>query len=266
MFVERDGANIAYEITGSGDVDIVMSHSLASSSVMWEPQMPALSAGHRVIRFDTRGHGASDAPAADYTLEQLADDAIAVIEQSARPPVIWIGLSMGGMLGQFVALKRPDLLRCLVLCDTSAQIPAAAGSAWDERINAVREGGMAALAEATMQRWFTPNYLREEPPAVLPIRAQIEATAVAGYIGCVQAIRQLDILERLPAIEIATLIIVGADDPGTPVAASEAIQARISGAELVVLENASHLSNVEQADAFTAAVLSFLSDIKQQNF
>ncbi len=259
MDIERDGAAIAYHIDGPADgTAVVMSHSLGSSSVMWEPQLPALTDAYRVVRFDTRGHGDSGAPDEPYSLDQLAGDAAAVIEAEASAPVHWIGLSMGGMIGQTLALKRPELLRSLMLCDTSAQVPADGQAVWDDRIAAVREEGMAALAEPTMQRWFTPNYLREDPPAVLPIRAQFEATDVAGYAGCCEAIRRLDNLTRLHEIELPTLIIVGEDDPGTPVAASEAMQREIAGAELVVLPNASHLSNVEQEEAFNDAMRGFL--------
>jgi len=259
MHLDRNGTKISFRIDGEGNSPtVVMSHSLASSSMMWDVQIPALLHRYRVVRFDTRGHGDSDAPHGAYDLEQLSDDAIAVIEANADQPVHWVGLSMGGMIGQYIAMKRPDLLRSLVLCDTSAQIPPETQPAWDDRLDQVRDGGMNALSEATIQRWFTPNYIREEPPAVMAIRAQIETTSVAGYIGCVEAIRKLDILDRIGAIELPTLVIVGEDDPGTPVSAADAIHARISGSELVILPNASHFSNVEQADAFTDALMEFL--------
>ncbi len=260
MHIEIDGVKISYQVEGAAaGPTIVMSHSLASSSVMWDPQVPRLGDNYRLVLMDTRGHGESDVPEGPYRLAQLADDAIAIIEATSDKPVHWVGLSMGGMIGQFVAAKRPDLLRSLVLCDTSASIPDDAQATWDDRIAAVREGGMSVLAEATIQRWFTPNYLREDPPAIMPIRAQIEATNANGFIGCSQAIRELDNLDSLSSIKLPTLIIVGEDDPGTPVAASEAMHERIEGSQLCVIPKASHLSNVEQAGMFTEVLLVFLA-------
>jgi 3-oxoadipate enol-lactonase len=164
------------------------------------------------------------------------------------------------MIGQCIALNHPHRLKSLVLCDTASIIPAEAQPVWQERLDKVRKKGMEALSEETMERWFTPSFLRQNPPMVKLIREQILATPVAGYIGCAEAIRRLNYLDRISGIKSPTLIMVGEDDPGTPVSASEAMHERIPGSKLVVLPSARHLSSVEQAEAFNAALLKFLKN------
>jgi 3-oxoadipate enol-lactonase len=165
---------------------------------------------------------------------------------------------MGGMIGQGLALSHADRIERLVLADTAAIIPDEAQPVWQERIDTVHKMGMQAVAESTLERWFTPNYLAQNPPEIDQIRQQILDTTVAGYIGCSEAIRSLNYLNRLPAIEIPTLIMVGADDPGTPVAASEAMHAQIKGSKLVVIPDAAHLSNIEQTQIFNDSLITFL--------
>ena len=258
MLVEANGISVHCEVSGREDQPFAaLSHSLGSSMVMWEPQLPALEQRFRVLRYDTRGHGDSSASESPYSLDQLGDDAIALFDALDIGPVHWIGLSMGGMIGQNIALRHPERLLSLVLADTSAQVPQEAQAVWEDRIQAVRDGGMGMLAEATMQRWFTPAYLREDPPAVMGIRAQFANTAVEGYVGCCRAIQGLDHLDRLGEITLATLIIVGAEDLATPVSAAEAMNARIAGSTIVVLDHAAHLSNIEQAVPFDQALANF---------
>jgi 3-oxoadipate enol-lactonase len=211
------------------------------------------------LRYDTRGHGGSDAPSGAYTLAQLVDDVVGLLDRLAIDRVNWIGLSMGGMIGQGMALSHSDRIESLVLADTAAIIPDEAQPVWQERIDAVRQKGMAAVAESTLQRWFTPNYLKRKLPEVDQIRQQILMTSVDGYIGCSEAIRRLNYLNRLAAIQTPTLIMVGADDPGTPVAASEAMHARIAGSKLAVIPAAAHLSNIEQAEIFNTNLMTFLN-------
>ncbi len=259
MKIEANGIQINYELSGKTDAPVVvLSHSLACSMVMWDPQLDLLEAHFRVLRFDTRGHGASDAPQGSYTLEQLVDDAIGLMDGLEIDRVRWVGLSMGGMIGQGIALHHSSRLESLVLADTAAIIPDAAQPLWQERIDAARNQGMQAVAESTLERWFTPNYLKQNPPAIDKIRQQILATPLAGYIGCSEAIRRLNYLDQLSAIQIPTLIMVGADDPGTPVEASEAMQARIKGSNLVVIPEAAHLSNIEQSEIFSTNLMAHL--------
>jgi 3-oxoadipate enol-lactonase len=259
MKIETNGIQINYELSGKMDAPVVaLSHSLACSLMMWAPQLELLEARFRVLRFDTRGHGDSDAPPGSYTLEQLVDDAIGLLDGLNIDRVHWVGLSMGGMIGQGIALHHSGRLESLVLADTAAIIPDAAQAVWQERIDAVQNQGMQAVAESTLERWFTPNYLKQNLPEVEQIRPQILATPVAGYIGCSEAIRRLNYLNQLAAIQTPTLIMVGADDPGTPVEASEAMHTQIKGSKLVVIPEAAHLSNIEQSEIFSTNLMAHL--------
>jgi len=237
---------------------VVLSHSLACSGVMWEQQMPALVEGYRVLRYDTRGHGGSDAPAGPYTLDALGDDVIGLLDALDIERVHWVGLSMGGMIGQNLALRHPQRLVSLVLCDTTSRVPEEARSIWDERIAVAEKSGMQALCDETMQRWFTPPFLEADGPELGAIRAQFLSTPTSGYVGCCQAIRDLDYTDRLAEIHLPVHVLVGADDPATPPAASRTIQEKIADASLTVIDDASHLCNVEQPDAFNRALIGFL--------
>lgn len=260
MKIKVNGININYELTGPKGAPVVMlSHSLACSLVMWQPQMAVLESAFRVLRFDTRGHGDSDAPPGAYSLEQLAADAVGLLDALKIETVHFVGLSMGGMIGQCLALDYSDRLKSLALCDTAAIMPAETQPIWQQRIDAAGETGMAGQVDETLERWFRPEFLQLNPPEVDMIRRQILATPPAGYIGCCEAIRRLNYLERLAAIGLPTLIMVGEEDPGTPVAASEAMHACISGSKLVILPEARHLSNIEQAEAFNTALMDFLA-------
>ena len=250
---------IHYEISGKAENPVVMlSHSLGCSSIMWVPQLAILGTSHRVLCFDTRGHGSSDAPSGPYSLEQLGEDAVGLLDTLGIDQVHFVGLSMGGMIGQSVALNHPERLLSLTLCDTTAFIPQDALPIWRDRIQTVRSKGLKAVVNETMERWFTPPYLRRNPPEVKIIRDQFVATPVEGYIGCSEAIMKLDYLERLTEIRVPVQIMVGEEDPGTPVTAAEAMHERISGSELMVIPSAAHLSNIEQAETFNGALTAFL--------
>lgn len=262
MKITANGIAINYALEGPAGAPVVtLSHSLATTLAMWNAQMKDLTARYRVLRYDTRGHGGTDAPAGPYTLDQLAEDARALLRALGIARTHWVGLSMGGMIGQALALKAPELLASLALCDTSSRVPPEARPTWDERIRVAETQGMEPHVEPTLGRWFTPAFREKRPEVVERVRAMIRGTNPAGYVGCCRAIAALDLTDRLGAIKVPTLIIVGEDDPGTPVAASEAIRDRIPGSELVVLKSASHLSNIEQAEAFTRALTAFLARV-----
>ena len=241
---------------------IVLSHSLGSSGIMWEQQMPVLVDGYRVLRYDTRGHGGSDAPAGAYTLDGLADDAVAMLDALDIERAHWVGLSMGGMIGQNLAIRYPERLSSLVLCDTTSRVPEQARPLWGERIAMAEKSGMEPLCAGTMERWFTPPFIEADGPALKSIREQFLCTPTSGYVGCCHAIRELDYTERLSSITLPVQLIVGADDPSTPPEASRTIQERISGACLTVIDNGSHLCNVEQPAAFDRALLGFLESVR----
>ena len=261
MHVELNGVRFNVDLSGKADGPaVILSHSLCTTLAMWEEQLAVLAPHFRVVRYDTRGHGASDAPPGAYTLEQLAADAVGVLDALGIEKANWVGLSMGGMIGQGVALYHPQRLHKLVLASTAAVMGEELQPVWTERIMRARASGMASLVDETLERWFTPPFLAADPPAVHRIRRQILSTPVSGFVGCCEAIRHLNYLERLAAIEMPTLIIVGEDDPGTPVAFSEAIHARIAGSRLVVIPAARHLCNIETPRAFNDPLLAFLSD------
>ena len=261
MRIKANGIQMNYELSGKkGSSVVVLSHSLASSLVMWNPQMDILTPYFQILRYDIRGHGGSDVPSGAYTLEVLRDDIIGLLDALNINQVHFIGLSMGGMIGQSLALGYPHRLRSLALCDTAPVISQEAQPIWQERINKTLSKGMEAQVDETMERWFTPSFLKQGSPMVEIIRKQILTTPVQGYIGCAEAIRKLNYLDQLSKIKIPTLIMVGEDDPGTPVSASEAMHKRLSNSKLVILPSARHLSNIEQAEVFNTTLLKFLKD------
>jgi len=259
MLIKANGIEINYELTGKADAPVVvLSHSLASSMVMWEPQLKVLEPDFRVLRYDMRGHGNSEVVKGAYKLEVLGNDVISLLDALDIGTVHFMGLSIGGMIGQGLALDHADRLQSVILCDTAPLLPEEAKPLFVERINQAREHGMESLAEGTLARWFTPPFLEKDPPVVNQIRKQILATPVEGFIGCSHAILGLNYLDRLAEIGLDTLVIVGEDDPGTPVSAAEAIHAEINDSELVIISSAAHLCNIEQAENFNRAISDFL--------
>jgi 3-oxoadipate enol-lactonase len=207
MKISANGIQMHYTLEGPADAPMVtMSHSLATDLSMWDPQAKALVQRYRVLRYDTRGHGATDAPAGAYTLTQLADDARALLKALGIARTHWIGLSMGGMIGQTLALTSPEILRSLSLCDTSSRIPADMKHVWDERIATVDAKGMDPMVEPTIARWFTPKFIETRKDVIEPVRAMIRRTPPKGYVGCCHAIKALDLTDRLKAITLPTLI------------------------------------------------------------
>jgi len=265
MYIKANGIRIHYELSGRKDGPVVMlSHSLASSLKMWEPQMGMLESHFRVLRYDTRGHGKSETTPAPYTLEILGEDALGLLDELGMDRVHWVGLSMGGMIGQSIALNHPKRLKSLALCDTASIIPPEAQPIWDERIEGVRRKGMESQLEATMERWFTPSFFNLNPPMLTLIKEEFLATPAEGYIGCAGAIRRLNYLERLGDINLPTFIMVGEDDPATPVSASRAIHKHIKNSKLVILPFTRHLSNVEQPRVFNENLVEFLMNVSNK--
>lgn len=260
MKVTANGIDVHYTLDGPANAPVVtLSHSLATDLSMWDPQMDALRARYRVLRYDTRGHGGTDAPAAAYTLDQLAADARALLGALGIAKTHWCGLSMGGMIGQTLALERPDLFASLSLCDTSSRIPAEARPLWADRIKTAESQGMEPLVEPTLGRWLTAPFRARRKDVVDGVATMIRSTPPQGYAGCCHAIAALDLTDRISAISIPTLVIVGEEDQGTPVAASKVMNERIKGSELVIIPAAAHLSNLEKPEEFTAALTKFLA-------
>jgi 3-oxoadipate enol-lactonase len=265
--IEANGITVHYQLTGPEEAPVVMlCHSLAANFAMWDAQLGALAARYQVLRYDLRGHGATAATSGPYSLELLADDALALMDALGIHACHFIGLSIGGMIGQVLALRKAKPILSLALCATSSRIPPEAQPAWEERIRTAESDGMSALAQATLDRWLSQDFQRREPAETKRIRKMIESTPLAGYVGCAHAIRSLNLTERLKQIDLPTLIIVGKDDPGTPVAASEVIQREIKGSRLLVLDDAMHLCNIEQAEAFDAALREFVDKLEPGYF
>lgn len=260
MKTTTNGIQTYYELHGrEGAPWLVLGHSLACSVRMWDPQIEALKGRYRILAYDTRGHGASDAPAGPYTLDMLADDLAALLKAVGATNPHFCGLSMGGMIGQTFALKYPGVLRSLVLADTTSRYPAEAAAVWAERIRTAQTKGMEPLAQPTLERWFTAPFRQNHPETVDAIRQLIVATPVAGYAGCSAALPKINTTARLKDIGVPILVIVGEQDGGTPPAMAREIHENAPGSTLVVLPQAAHLANLEQPEAFTRALDGFLA-------
>jgi len=245
------------ETEGPADAPVLMiSNSLGSNLHMWDDQIPALSKHFRIVRYDSRGHGESAAPAGPYSLEQLGKDALAILDALGVRKAHWMGLSKGGAVGQWLLLNAPERIERAVLANTAAQFGSA--DTWNERLRIVREQGMAGLVQAVIDRWFTKEFQAKAPEAIARIKAAFEKTPAEGYAACMAALRDLDLRDALRNIRNQVLVIVGKSDPATPPEAGKAIADAIPGARLVELD-AAHLSNIEAKDAFNQAVIDFLT-------
>jgi 3-oxoadipate enol-lactonase len=262
MQQKSNGTDLYYEIHGAREDDsrpwLVLSHSLACSVAMWTPQLAKFSHHYRVLAFDTRGHGSSEAPAGPYTLDQLADDLRGLLDGLGITAAHFAGLSMGGMIGQVFALRHPGILRSLTIADSTSRWPPEAVDLFAGRVKIAQTQGMEPLVKPTLDRWFTPSFHKSNAAEVAKIGVAIRATPVAGYAGCSYAIPRIDTTRRLKEIHCPILVIVGKEDPGTPLVMSQEIHANSPGSELVVLENAAHISNIEQPTNFNRALEGFL--------
>ncbi|MDP6352983.1 MAG: 3-oxoadipate enol-lactonase [Alphaproteobacteria bacterium] len=259
MRITANGVGIGYRLDGPEDAPVVcLSNSLASNMTMWAPQVAALAADYRVLRYDTRGHGTSEAVPGPYSIAMLAEDLLALFSELGIARAHFVGLSLGGMIGQWLAAHHGEVLASAALCSTTSRVPPEMAPAWDERVATAEGAGMAALVEPTIERWFSPAFVAAEPGAVDPVRAMIRDTSIAGYAGCIGAIKTLDQTAMLAGIDVPTLVIVGEDDPATPVAAARLIHGAVANSELVVIPGARHLCNIERGGAFNDALLGFL--------
>lgn len=257
-FLVANGIRLAYQIDGPEDAPVlVLVNSLGTNLHMWEPQMARFSRALRVVRYDCRGHGASEAPIGAYTIEQLGCDLLGLLDglQIGRAHIC--GLSLGGMVALWLAANAPERVDRAVFADTAARIGTA--ESWSTRIALVNVGGMGAIGEMVLARFLSERFRRQHPEVALQIRDMIEATNPQGYIGACAALRDADLHAILPAIHIPSLIIVGKEDEATPPAQAQDLHSTLRRSELVMLREAAHLSNVEQPEAFSSEVLAFLS-------
>ena len=260
MKIKANGIEINYVVEGEGPM-VTFGHALGTNLSLWDEQARALMGRYRVLRFDTRGHGQTSAPAGAYTLEQLADDVKGLLDGLGIKETAYVGLSMGGMIGQVFALKYPAMVRSLVLCDTTSRYPADAAPVWQERIRTVEVKGIEAIVEAMLERWFTAPFRKRRPDMMDRVRAMLRATNPPGYIGCCHALPKINVTGRLKELRCPALVIVGEDDPGTPVEMARDIHAALPSAELAILRSASHLSNMEQPEEFNRVLLGFLDKV-----
>ena len=260
MNTEANGITFNCRIDGpEGAPWLMLSNSLATNLLMWDGQTAVLAEHYRVLRYDQRGHGASDAPAGDYDFDLLADDAAALMQAHGIEKCPFVGLSMGGMTAMGLGLNHPERLLSVVICNSRADTTPEFRDMFDARIALALAEGMAPLVETTIARWFTEE-LRENAPAFLDdVREMVRTTPPEGYAGCARAVQKVDYMSRLSAIDKPVLLIAGAQDMATPAEGMRAMQAAIAGSRYVELDPASHLSNLEQPQAFTAAVQDFLA-------
>ena len=254
--IDADGCRLNVAVDGPEDAPALMlSNSLGCTLAMWEPQMTAFTKAFRVIRYDRRGHGKSDVPQPPYAMERFGRDALAILDALGIAKTHWCGLSMGGMVGQWLGANAPSRFDRIVLANTSCHYPDP--SNWHARIKAVRDGGLAAVADPVIAGWLTEGFRTRHPEQTAKMKTMLLASPVDGYLACCEALSTLDQRALLPKITAPTLVIAGRHDKATPVEAGEAIRSGIPNAKIVVLD-AAHISNVEQADAFTDAVMRFL--------
>lgn len=250
---------------GAPEHTVVLSHALGADVSMWDDLANALAADSRVVCFDHRGHGDSDAPGGVVTMAELADGAERLLAELdtryATGPVVWIGLSLGGMVGQELALRHPHRIAALVIANACAGYSAEGRAQWQQRIDTIEAQGLEAVADATMQRWFSEGFRSSQAPTVARWRRRVVSTPQAGYVGACHAVKNHDALERLPGISMPTLVIAGGADEGTPVPMLQAIANTVPQAQFVVIDGVAHLSALEAPAAFEAAVRTLLARV-----
>ncbi|MDB5627470.1 MAG: pcaD [Tardiphaga sp.] len=256
MITTDDGCKLHVRIDGRDDAPALMlSNSLGCTLDMWEPQIAAFTTRFRVVRYDRRGHGQSDVPDGPYSMPRFGQDVIAILDALAIKRAHWCGLSMGGMVGQWLGANASERFDRIVLSNTACHYPDPTN--WHNRIKAVTEGGLKAVADTVIAGWLTEAFRAREPDTTSRVKAMLLASPVKGYLACCKALSTLDQRALLPAIKRPTLVIAGRHDKATPVEAGEVIRDGIPGAAMMVLD-AAHISNIEQSAAFTEAVLGFL--------
>jgi len=256
-FVETGGARIHYVIEGADGAPVLaFSNSLGTNYSMWDPQAQEFRKKFRILRYDTRGHGESAVLPGPYSIEQLGNDFLGLLDELHLGPVHFCGLSMGGMIGMWLGIHAPSRLKKLVLSNTGAKI--GTSEIWKSRIETVQKSGMKSIATGVMERWFTPAFRAKVPGTVAQIQKTLEETDPEGYTACCAAVRDYDCREQLEEISAQTLVITGAHDPATPPADGRFLAAHIRGAKYTELD-AAHLSNMEDGARFTGELAAFLS-------
>lgn len=258
--VSRGSFSLAARVTGrpEGAPWIVLSNSLGASMEMWAPQLAMLEKHYRVLAYDTRGHGKSDAPEGPYDFDDLTGDVIALMDHFGIASADYMGLSLGGMTGLGLAIHHGDRIERLVCCDARADAPAGFVESWDNRVAAIESGGLAEILGGTMERWFSEGFRTGEPRQMASMDAMFLATSITGYKGCAAALKTLDYLGDLGRIACPTLYVVGDEDMGSPPAVMKDMAAKTPGSRYAEIPGAAHIANVDKPDAFNAVVAGFL--------
>jgi 3-oxoadipate enol-lactonase len=251
-----DGCPLHVDVEGrEGAPVLLLSNSLGTNLHMWDEQAPEFAKHFRLVRYDRRGHGKSGAPKGPYSMERFGRDVLSILNALKIDRTNWCGLSMGGMVGQWLGANAKDRIDKLILSNTNFHY--ADKTPWNDRIKLVREKGLGELVGTNMERWFTKDFRTRAPQAIARMTEAFLATNPVGYIASCEAIRDMDFTASNSSITASTLVIVGKHDPATPPSAGEAIQKQIKGAKLASLDTA-HIANVEQARQYTETVLNFL--------
>jgi 3-oxoadipate enol-lactonase len=260
-FADLKDTRLHYDLTGPNRLPVLaLSNSLGTNFTMWDAQIEAFSKNFRILRYDTRGHGQSAVTPGPYTMEQLGNDVLALLDYMELAQVYFCGLSMGGQTGMWLGMHAPQRLHQMVLCNTALKI--GSPETWNSRIESVRNNGMQSIASAVLDRWFTPAFLANQPQAAESAKTMLVNVPAQGYLACCAAIRDAD-FRAIPgnsdsAIRVPTLVVAGTHDPVTTPSDGHAIADRIPGARYVEL-HAAHLSNIEAAPTFNMEVTRFLT-------
>ncbi len=259
QMVELNGITMHYADQGDPNgAPVVFSNSLGTDFRLWDQLMPHLPKGLRLIRYDTRGHGLTGAPDGDYFMGDLVADAAALLDHLKVKNCIFVGLSIGGMIAQGLAAERLDLVRGLVLSNTAAKIGTTA--MWQDRMEAVRKGGIAALEAAILERWLSPRWRRENPTELAGWRHMLCRTPVDGYLGCSAAIAETDLFESTARLTLPTLAIAGSEDGSTPPDLVRETADLVKGSKFHLIRGAGHLPCVEQPQEYAAVLTTFLEE------
>ena len=255
-----NGVDMAYRFDGPQDAPVLLvANSLMANGSMWDGNIAALADRYRVLRYDKRGHGGSGFSAGPYSIAQLADDAIGLLDALGIQKVHFMGLSIGGMIGQQLGARYPERILSLSLCNTASEMPPR--SLWEERFEIARTQGIAGLVDGTIKRWFTAPFIERAPQEIEKVRQMILGTYVEGYMACGSAVRDMAQSTMLLKIKIPTLVLSGRHDPACTVDQGIVLNRLIDGSRMVIIEDAAHLSNIEQPEAFNKTVRQFIDSV-----
>jgi len=258
--VNVNGVDIAYRFDGPQDGRVLLvANSLMANGSMWDWNVPALADRYRVLRYDKRGHGKSGVAPGPYSIAQLADDAVGLLDALKIEKVHFMGLSIGGMIGQQLGARYPERILSLSLCNTASEMPPR--SLWEDRFQTACSQGLAGLVDGTIGRWFTAPFVERAPHDIEKVRQMILATNVDGYIGCGSAVRDMAQSTMLLKIKAPTLVLSGRHDPACTVDQGIVLNRLIDGSQMVIIEDAAHLSNIEQPARFNQAVREFIDSV-----